>query len=104
MNGVSVEPVDPMLLLIVAGSWFFYFVFFLASKMQATPGKWLLNIYVTTSGGGRLSFIRSFFREIMSWISGIIVLGYIMVGLNRRKKGLHDFVAGTLSMRGSPNN
>lgn len=41
-----------------------YYVFFNASKYQATPGKMILGIKIITPDGGRLSLAQSFIRYL----------------------------------------
>ncbi|MDX2244322.1 MAG: RDD family protein [Leptolyngbyaceae cyanobacterium bins.302] len=39
---------------------------------STTPGKWLFNIYVTTSENLRLTFFRAFQRSLMCWLVGMM--------------------------------
>ena len=70
---------------------------FHSSSLQATPGKLLVKLKVTDSGGQRISMLRAIGREFARYLSGIILLiGFIMVAFTDRKRGLHDMMAGTL--------
>lgn len=92
------EPAQPALLVIVTNLiWLLYFILFVASKWQATPGRRVFNIYVTTKdGAGKISLLRSIGRELGSIVSGLLLgIGYIMVAFTREKTGLHDIMAGT---------
>lgn len=76
--------------------WFLYFVVFAASKWQGTPGKFMLMLKITTKEGQRISFARSFARELCTYLSALLLLiGYIMIGFTKEKIGLHDLIAGT---------
>lgn len=72
---------------------------FIASPLQATPGKLLVKLKVTDSNGQRLGIGRAIGRELAKYLSAIILLiGFIMVAFTDRKRGLHDMIAGTLVM------
>ncbi|KAA9026048.1 RDD family protein [Niallia endozanthoxylica] len=77
-----------------------YFAGLQASKWQATIGKKALGLQVTDLKGERISFWRGFGRYLaMSFLSGILFIGYIMVGITEKKQGLHDFIAGTVVVK-----
>ena len=72
---------------------------FIASPLQATPGKLLVKLKVTDRNGQRLGIGRAIGRELAKFISAIILMiGFIMVAFTDRKRGLHDMIAGTLVM------
>jgi uncharacterized RDD family membrane protein YckC len=82
---------------------YLYFVSFVASKWQATPGKRLLKIYVVTEDAGKISLARSFGREAASYLAAIIMcIGYLMVAFTKQKTGLHDLIAHTRVIYGRP--
>jgi uncharacterized RDD family membrane protein YckC len=62
-----------------------------------TVGKWLLNLGVCNTKGEKLSFSRSLFRESVAKILSAIVLslGFFWVGFTRKKRGWHDYLAGS---------
>ncbi|WP_071395507.1 RDD family protein [Bacillus tuaregi] len=77
-----------------------YFAGLHASKWQATIGKKMLGLKVTNLRGERISFWRGLGRYLaMSFLSGILFIGYIMVGLTEKKQGLHDLIAGTIVVK-----
>ena len=62
----------------------------------ATPGKMAVGIRITTVDGGDIDFGRALLRYIGYIASAIILLiGYVMIGFTREKRGLHDYIAGT---------
>lgn len=72
----------------------FYFVLFEHSDFQATPGKAILDLRVSTTSGSQLSAERALGRFLGKIISGILIFaGYIMIGLTKNKQGLHDIIA-----------
>jgi uncharacterized RDD family membrane protein YckC len=77
-----------------------YFSLFESSAWSATPGKKALGLIVVDDGGRRISFLRAtgrYFAKILSAVP--LLLGFLCVGWNRRKRGLHDVIAGTLVLR-----
>lgn len=80
-----------------------YFVGFESSSWQATPGKRALGLIVTDADGRRISPARALGRYFGKILSGLILMiGYIMIAFTERKQGLHDFLAGTLVVKGRP--
>jgi uncharacterized RDD family membrane protein YckC len=82
-----------------------YFMFFEASPWQATLGKRLVDIYVASDDGKRVSVARAFGRNIAKWFLNSYVLfliSVITIAVTNKRKGLHDFAAHTLVLRGRP--
>lgn len=76
-----------------------YFVVFWALKGQ-TPGKMALGLYVVSSDGQPLSWGKAVIRYIGYIVSAVIFcIGFIMIGFDDAKRGLHDRIAGTLVVR-----
>jgi uncharacterized RDD family membrane protein YckC len=68
-----------------------------SSPMQATPGKMVLGLRVTTADGEPIGFGRATGRFFGKIISGMICnVGYLMVAFTSRKQGLHDMIANTV--------
>jgi len=81
------------------GQWL-YEALLTSSSWQGTVGKRILQLKVTDETGNRIGFGRAtgrFFAKILS--SMFFCIGFIMVGLTDRKRGLHDMLAGTLVRR-----
>lgn len=73
---------------------------FEASPWQATPGKRLLGIYVARVQGGRLGLGRALVRELARSLCVLTLgIGYLMALANRRRQGLHDWLAGAVVLR-----
>jgi uncharacterized RDD family membrane protein YckC len=79
--------------------WATYEIPFWVSPWQATPGKKLCGMVVTTMDGDRLSLPRAIGRYICRCVSGAIVIGYLFVPFTKWRQALHDFMAGTLVPR-----
>lgn len=80
-----------------------YFTLFHSSKKQATLGKMILGIYVVDENNKRISVLRAFCRWLSYLLSYLtLFIGFIVIGFNRKKRGLHDLVAGTYVIYGKP--
>jgi len=74
-------------------SWCYY-AGFEASPWQATPGKRLLGLYVTTEMGNRVSFTNASGRYFAKIISGFVLcFGYLAILFSSRKQAWHDNMA-----------
>jgi len=94
---------SPFLSLVLFVIFVSYFVGFESSDKQATPGKMALGLVVTDAQGQRISVPRALGRYFAKILSGMILLiGYIMVAFTQRKQGLHDLLASTLVVKGTP--
>lgn len=61
-----------------------------------TVGKMLMKIRVVSVNSKELTFGQVFFREVIGkYLSGILYLGYILVGIDGQKRGIHDILADT---------
>ena len=65
---------------------------------SATPGKMILKMkIVDATTGGKLSVGQSLIRYLGYYVSIIpLCLGLIWVGIDKRKQGFHDKIAGTV--------
>lgn len=63
----------------------------------ATLGKKLLKIKVCKADGEKLSFVDTLYREsIGRYLSTLIIfIGYIIIGADSQKRGLHDILCDT---------
>ena len=94
-----VSSVFVYIILAFVGQWL-YEALLTSSSWQGTVGKRVLQLKVTDELGNRIGFGRAtgrFFAKILS--SMFFCIGFIMVGLTDRKRGLHDMLAGTLVMK-----
>jgi len=74
----------------------FYSVYFLTSEKQATPGKRIMNIYVGTIDGQKLSVNRCFARFFASILSGLLFgAGFLIILWTKEKTALHDVICDT---------
>lgn len=77
-----------------------YFAGMHASKWQATVGKKLLGLKVTDLHGNRITFWRALGRYLaMSFLSGILLIGYIIAAFTEKKQSLHDLIASTIVIK-----
>lgn len=90
----------PVMTIVYFFAPFLYFVVMHASARQATYGKALLGMVVTSSDGERISLLRSLGRELGKFLSALpLALGYVIAAFTERKQALHDFVATTTVVR-----
>jgi len=91
--------------MIMAGIYFFlpvvldwlYFAGLHSSKKQATIGKLLLGIVVTSDRGDRIGFGKATLRYIVKSLCVLTLgIGFIPIKFTKRKQGLHDLFAGTV--------
>jgi uncharacterized RDD family membrane protein YckC len=83
-------------IVIVVIPWLYY-AGFESSRSQATPGKLLMRIVVTDLEGNKPSFARVTLRHFAKFISTLIIfIGFLMIGLTKKRQGLHDTIAGCL--------
>ena len=63
---------------------------------ERTVGKMLMKIRVKSEVSEKMTFGQVVFRETVGkYLSGIFYIGYIMIGISDKKKGLHDQLADT---------
>lgn len=73
-----------------------YFIFMESSANQGTVGKMLVGIKVGDEKGEQLSFANALGRYFAKFLSTIILcIGFMMVGWDEKKQGLHDKLAKT---------
>lgn len=63
----------------------------------ATLGKKAMRLKVITPDGSKLTFINVLYRETLGkYLSAIILyIGYILIGADKEKRGLHDILCDT---------
>ena len=81
---------------IVLTAWFW-------RRFLGTPGKMLLGLKVVdATTGGKLSWGQAVGRYFAYFVSMIpLCLGYLWIGIDIRKQGFHDKLAGTVVIRES---
>lgn len=97
----------PLLLVVLIAGLFsmilhwLYYAAMESSVRQATLGKSILSLRVTSSEGRRLSFGHATGRFFAKLVSGLIpfAIGYIMAAFTARKQALHDLIAGTVVVK-----
>jgi uncharacterized RDD family membrane protein YckC len=68
---------------------------------EATWGKRIVGLKVTSFSGQRISFKHASGRYFSTFITGMTMgVGYLMVAFTERKQALHDMIAGTLVIKG----
>lgn len=76
-----------------------YFTYFHGTSGQ-TPGKIILRIRVEQVDGEEMTLGIGFLRWVGYIISTLpLYLGFLWIGLDPRKRGWHDWIAGTVVVR-----
>ena len=66
----------------------------------ATPEKMALGIQITTVDGEPIGLGTAILRYIGYFVSALILLiGYLMIAFTPEKRGLHDYIAGTIVIK-----
>ncbi len=80
--------------------WWIYTAILNSSVWQGTVGKKILKLKIVNKSGERISFIRANVRFIAEFLSAVLLaLGFFLAALNKKKRSLHDFIAGTFVIR-----
>lgn len=74
-----------------------YFPFFWA-RGGATPGMKMFGLVVVRdSDGGPISGGQAILRLVGYWVSSVVLyLGYVWIFVDKRRRGWHDLIAGTV--------
>ncbi|MCL2144776.1 MAG: RDD family protein [Endomicrobia bacterium] len=76
--------------------YFLYFVIFESSKLQATPGKLILNVKVVNSQGQRISFFQALGRNFIKlFLTPFLSVVNAILVFNKTRQNLYDFAAKT---------
>ena len=67
----------------------------LNGRFGATVGKMAIGAKITMLDGSPISYTRALLRWLAAQLSFFLFMGYILIGLRRDKRGLHDLLAGT---------
>lgn len=81
---------------------FLYFPFFWARGGQ-TPGMWLFGLRIVRDrDGGRIGWGTALLRTLgMYAASAVFYLGFIWILVDKRRRGFHDLIAGTVVVKRS---
>jgi len=93
----------------LSGSWDFFFNYILPAVAviafwvwkSATPGKMILKLRIVDAQTGGKPSTGQFIGRYLGYYVSILplMLGIIWVGLDKRKQGWHDKLAGTVVIR-----
>jgi uncharacterized RDD family membrane protein YckC len=70
---------------------------------QATPGKMAIGARIVDARTGARPSVRQCIIRYLAYVVSTIglLLGYVWVGIDERKRGWHDMIAGTVVVRRS---
>ncbi len=84
---------------LIAVNWL-YHALMESSKTQGTLGKMLVGIKVTDMYGNRIGFGKATGRYFAkSFLSSILLIGYIIAAFSEKRQALHDLLASTLVLK-----
>lgn len=64
--------------------------------ISATPGKYICGIKIIEADGKKLSWQKAILRLVGYLVSSLgLLLGFLWIGFNQKKRGWHDMIAGT---------
>lgn len=87
---------NQLLFWVCASITLLYEIIFTAGNWQGTPGKKIMHLQVVDNNQKRISATKSALRTASKAITILtLFIGYAMIVLHPRKKGLHDLLAGT---------
>ena len=79
-----------------------YFAVLEGGSRHATFGKRVMNLMVVGTDGGEVSIVRAGLRNLVSQVSGIILmLGYLVSIVSAKNQTLHDLICGTVVIKTS---
>ncbi|NSL52747.1 RDD family protein [Calidifontibacillus erzurumensis] len=67
----------------------------MTSKYQGTLGKLIVGLRIIGEDGRAITFARAIGRYFSYILSSFFMIGFIMVGLTKKKQGLHDKICKT---------
>ena len=80
-----------------------YYLAFMASGWQATPGKRILGLHVIKTDGRKIGWSLAFGRYLAYIPSSLFLgVGFFMIGWSDEKKGMHDMICRTRVVHGKP--
>lgn len=80
--------------------WCLYSIFMDCSQLQGTVGKQWMGLMVTDEVGKRISFKKSLVRNLLKIVSYIALgLGFIYALFDKKKRGWHDLLAGSMVLK-----
>ena len=93
----SITTITTMVIIVVI--YWLYYAIQESSPKQATIGKQAMGLVVTDMNGEKVSFPKASIRFLSRFLSGILLIGYIMAFFTEKKQALHDMIAGTLVLQ-----
>jgi uncharacterized RDD family membrane protein YckC len=98
---VPIFAILPILAIIIIPLIYFPYYW---QKSGQTPGMKMMGVKVVRDrDGGPVSWGSAILRLIGYWVSGaVFYLGYIWIFIDKRKRGWHDLIAGTVVIKAKP--
>ncbi len=94
---------------LIAGFWDLFFSYLMPAiaiivfwvYKSATPGKMALNLSIVDAKTGNPASIRQLIIRYLSYYLSLLslCLGFIWVGIDKKKQGFHDKISGTIVLK-----
>jgi uncharacterized RDD family membrane protein YckC len=98
-SSVSALP-DTLVDVVAVGGWFLLQIVYFTGSWTLTgqtPGMRVMSVRAQRTGGGHISVWRGLRRLIGMFISMLLLFtGFLIIPFDRRCRGLHDRIAGTV--------
>src|SRR5215212_6431249 len=88
-----------LVILVIFGAWWGYFLLFELLWNGQTPGKRLFHLRVVRAEGQPISTLAAIIRNIVRAIDMFLALGLAVMLIDQRSRRLGDFAAGTVVIR-----
>jgi uncharacterized RDD family membrane protein YckC len=91
--------VGALLILAIFLGWWGYFILFELVWNGQSPGKRMLGLRVVRTGGQPINVISSLVRNLLRLVDLFLLIGVLVMLVNRSSRRLGDLAAGTLVVR-----
>lgn len=91
--------VGALLILAIFLGWWGYFIMFELVWNGQSPGKKMLGLRVVRTGGQPINAISSLVRNLLRLVDLFLLIGVLVMLVNRSSRRLGDLAAGTLVVR-----
>lgn len=92
-----------LLAAVALGAWAAVYATVCVAVADATVGKWLVGLRVQRVDGSPVGPARALVRAVAFALSATLLLvGLVLIAFQRRSRGLHDLIAGTVVVHVGP--
>jgi len=81
---------------VVLGAWGFMYYFVCLAVAGRTVGMAVVGLRTLRADGSPLTVTGAFIRTLAMPLSTVLLIGFLMIIVQRQHRALHDFIAGTV--------